>query len=433
VCGAARVGAAAGAAQGVRYNAGRRDAGGRGAPGPADPATMTMDTAPRSNEALRVMHVASGDLWAGAEVQVHDLSRALAALPDIRLHVVVLNEGELARRLRQDGIDTTVLDESRLSAVAVFKGLCALMRRVRPDVVHTHRRKENVLGSLAAARVGARSLRTVHGADEWAPGPLQIARRLYMALDRLTGRFVQDRVVAVSAPLGERLKGRFPAAKVALVENGIDVDDVRRRAAAEVDLPGPAEAVRVAFVGRLVPVKRLDLFLEAAARVTAVRPGRAHFYVFGDGPLTDDVAARRNALGLEGSVTRMGFVPDLPKYLARMDLMLIPSDHEGLPMNLLEALALRVPVAAHAVGGMVDVLDGGRAGMLIDDHRAEGYAAAVVALIDDPAPFRVRAEAGAERVAAHYGAAAAAARYRELYRALAPGRRTAPAAERLAG
>lgn len=387
-----------------------------------------MTTAPPPGETLTIVQVASGDLWAGAEVVLYHLSRALHAQSDVRLHVVLLNDGELAARLRDAGVETTVLDETRLGAVTIHRRLHDLLRRLRPDVVHTHRRKENVLGALAAARIGIPSLRTEHGAQEWALGPFQLVRRAYRALDWAAGRFLQARIVAVSDALAEALRGRFPARKVVVVENGIDLEDARIRGGAPVVLPGPEGVARVAFVGRLVPAKRPDLFLEAAARVEGARPGAVRFHVFGDGPLHDEVARRRAVLGLEGTVALEGFVADLPPYLARMDLLLIPSDHEGLPINLLEALALGVPVAAHAVGAIPGVLDQGRAGMLVRDHRPEAYTEAVLACLDDPAGCRARAAAGAARVAAHYTVAAMADRYRAVYEALGPVRGPARAA-----
>ena len=100
---------------------------------------------------LRIMQLTSGDLWAGAEVQFFTLCRALRERGDVALRVVVLNEGELATRLREIGAEPVVLDETRLSAPQIFRELLSLLRQWRPQVLHTHRFKENVIGGLAAA------------------------------------------------------------------------------------------------------------------------------------------------------------------------------------------------------------------------------------------------------------------------------------------
>src|SRR5690625_6993292 len=112
--------------------------------------------------ALRITHIASGDLWAGAEAQMANLLAALHQTEGVKLDVVLLNHGELEARLRQAGIPVTVLDEGELSAFIIAWRLWRHFRRKRPDLVHTHRCKENVLGSVAARLVGARSVRTVH-------------------------------------------------------------------------------------------------------------------------------------------------------------------------------------------------------------------------------------------------------------------------------
>jgi glycosyltransferase involved in cell wall biosynthesis len=383
-----------------------------------------MDTAPPSNEALRVMHVASGDLWAGAEVQVFHLATALSRFPDVRVEAVLLNPGELQRRLEGAGLTVTVLDEARHSAAGILARLCRLVRRVRPDIVHTHRHKENVLGGVAALVVpGCRSLRTVHGSAEHAPGRLQWGKRATRLLDRMAGRLLQQRVVAVSEPLGRELRRRFPTGRVVVIENGIDVEEVRRHGRVAVDLPGPDAGVRVAFVGRLVPVKRLDLFLEVAAEASRRAPKEFRFFVIGDGPVREDARRRAEALGLDAAVAWLGFTPAAPAYLARMDLMLITSDHEGLPMNVLEALCLGVPVVAHAVGGIPEVLEHGKAGTLVDGQSVAKFADLLVAYRRDPRPFRAKADHGRAVVEARYGADRMAARYRDLYRELAGARR----------
>ena len=118
---------------------------------------------------LRVLHVASGDLWAVAKAQVAALVADLVRDPGLHLHAIVLNPGELERRLRAAGVGVTLLDETRLSTWQIFRGVQQVLLEFRPDIIHTHRSKENVLGGLAARLSGCASLRTVHGASEHRP------------------------------------------------------------------------------------------------------------------------------------------------------------------------------------------------------------------------------------------------------------------------
>ena len=369
-----------------------------------------------STKPVHVLHVVSGDLWAGAEAQLYHLVRAQQTVDDTRVQVAILNDGELASRLKQAGVAVRVLDEKKLSGLRLIHRLRALIRSEKIDLVHTHRMKENVLGAWAAwGCPGVVSIRTAHGADEFADIRIPLHKRFYRKLDRWVGRRLQRRIVAVSEALGVQLAKIFPAGRVRVVENGIDVDEVRRAGAAPVQLPGPEKAVRVAFVGRLVPVKRVDLFLEMASALERTQPGAFHFYIYGDGPLSAGLKKKAAASGMEKQVEWMGFVPHLPAHLARMSLLVIPSDHEGAPMNLLEALCLGVPVIAHRVGGMPHMLDEGRAGTLIDGQNPEAYAAQALAFLADPAPFHQRAGAGKKRVRECFDSPVVAARYLDLY------------------
>lgn len=367
----------------------------------------------------------SGDLWAGAEVQVHGLLKYLHRDPDLSVQAVVLNPGALRDRLEADGVTVHLLDENRMGAIRLTANLVRILRRQRPDIVHTHRQKENVLGALAARLASVPvSLRTVHGDSEFLLRPWQLHKRAYRWLDAIAGRYGQRSVVAVSEDLAGKLHGRFPNRLVEVVENGVDVEELGTGAAAD-DLPGPADAVRVALVGRLAPVKRPELFVEVAARVTAEAPDGSrpvHFFIIGDGPMREAVQSRIAAHGLRERVHVLGFRTDAAACLRRMDLLMVLSDHEGLPTNVLEAMALGVPVVSHAVGGIPSALGDGRFGTLIESQDPARYADTVHALRDSPQVFGDRARAAADTLTERYAMTRVARDYRALYeRLLRPG------------
>lgn len=155
----------------------------------------------------RVLHIASGDLWAGAEAQLFTLAKALHCKTDVSVSVVLLNHGKLENQLRSIGINTTVLDKSRLNVLNIMRQIIHTIREQRPDIIHTHRTKENILGSFAAFFAGrVPSLRTAHGATERCPSWWEIPKRLINALDWFCGRFMQQKVIAVSEDLSNILK-----------------------------------------------------------------------------------------------------------------------------------------------------------------------------------------------------------------------------------
>lgn len=305
---------------------------------------------------MRVLHVISGDLWAGAEAQAATLLGELRGQPGVQLSVVLLNTGELASRLRALGIDVTVLDEAQHSAAVIFWRLLRLMRQRQPQVVHTHRFKENILGSVAA-RLATRALcvRTEHGAPEHPTAGLRhLPRRLLQALDAWCATRLQAACIAVSDDLGKQLRRARPGCNVVVIANGVAA--AARRAAPAWKQAAP-DAVHVGIAGRLVPVKRVDLFLQMAALLGGEADGtRWQCHVFGDGPLRAALQAQCAALGLDGWVRFHGHCDDMAAQLAHLDVLVMCSDHEGMPMVALEAVAAGTPVLAHAVGGLVDLL-----------------------------------------------------------------------------
>ena len=356
--------------------------------------------------ALRVLHVVSGDLWAGAEAQVAALVAELTRDPGLQLHAVVLNRGQLERRLCAAGVDVTVLDEAHLNAWQVFRGIRQLVRDFRPDVIHTHRGKENVLGGLAAWFEGRVSLRTVHGASEHRPPVWRLNKQAIRWLDGYSERHWQQASVAVSDELGQRLRTKRPGIAIEVIHNGIDLDALAALREHHCARGLGHRPTRVAFLGRLVPVKRVDLFLEMAGKCLDAVSGDLTFDVVGEGPLAAELRSLADRLGLQDRVTFHGFRPDAVALLADVDALVFTSDHEGTPMAALEAIAIGVSVVARAVGGLPEMLSGVAGCRLVESDEPAAFAAAVCAVL----------EAGEHpQLPERYSIRRCATLYRELY------------------
>ena len=328
-----------------------------------------------------VVHIASGDLWAGAEVQTFNLLRALSIRTNIRCAAVLLNEGTLADRLRSIDIPVLVLDERAHSFAGLLYSTVRFLYNFRPDIVHTHRTKENFLGAVAALMtVGTSSIRTVHGGPESAlAGPLPSRSLLISIADRYIVFPLQQYAVAVSPQLGTELKVTLPPDKVTVIRNGVDTASVRRAASGDCVFDNQGR-LGVCFAGRLVPVKRIDVFLEAASILARTAPGRYRFYVVGDGPLRSALQDKAAAMNLLADCQFTGFLEDPIPLLSRMSTLVIPSDHEGTPMVALECLALGVPIVAHAVGGLVPLISRAQQGQLLPTQSPELFAHAIAAV-----------------------------------------------------
>ena len=338
-----------------------------------------------STNPLRVLHVVSGDLWAGAEAQVAALLSRLVLEPGLTLRVALMNRGELECRLEAEGVGVTVLDESRLSSRAILGRLRVLVREFDPHVVHTHRLKENVLGSLAARLEGRRrSLRTVHGAPEFNIRPWRVDKLALRFADELSARRWQQVAVAVSDELQVKLAESMPGVRLEVIHNGLDEEKLKPLRALRVSRPR-ARQCRVAFLGRLVPVKRVDLFLAMAERLASMDGPEWRFDLIGDGPLRTQLERLADRPRLSGKVQFHGFEAEAPRLLADCDVLVFTSDHEGTPMAALEALALGVPVVARAVGGLVEMLQDVEGCRLVDSADPTRLAAAVAEATAGPA------------------------------------------------
>lgn len=334
---------------------------------------------------MKVLHIISGDLWAGAEMQAFTLLSTLQKHSDVEVAAVLMNEGELSRRLREKNILVEVLPENKMSAPAIVSGLVRFIKAWKPDVIHTHRIKENILGSVAnLLSINAPAVRTVHGAAEHIPKSLfQLHKHALNNLNRCIGALLQKKIIAVSQELATKLAKEFPQNKIVVIENGIDRDIVRSQVHA-VDFKSlHSNTIHIGIVGRLVPVKRVDIFLEAAALLQSRNPDRKiQFHIFGDGPLTPTLTKQAEQLGLNRTTTFHGHRNDTVACIANLDLLIMCSDHEGLPMTLLEALAVGTKIIAHGVGGIPALLTSAPNAWIVEQNTPDAYCAAAIMALE---------------------------------------------------
>ena len=375
----------------------------------------------KGNTTVKVLHIASGDLWAGAEVQLFTLAKALNNQQDIKINVVLLNHGMLEQKLLNNGINVIVLDESRLNGFQILLQLISTIRIIKPDVIHTHRVKENIFGSIAALLNGnIPTLRTSHGAPEHKPAWCNILKRVILFLDWFSGRLLQKKIIAVSDDLAEILQKDFPADKIKVIENGIDLATLTTTVkSVKLDIEQNVPSFRIGIAGRLVPVKRVDLFIKAAAELLNTRPElKTSFHIFGDGPLRTELTALSKKLNIEKMIHFEGHSENMQKELENLDILLITSDHEGLPMVLLEAMTHEKVVIAHAVGGIPKVLDQGECGVLVSKHEPAAYADAIYQLIKMPEDYKKYSKKAFEQVNRYYSSEQNARHYHGVYKNL---------------
>ena len=349
------------------------------------------------------------------------LLSSLQRMAEFDTSVILLNDGGPASELRRRGINTTVIPESRHTAASIVRQLVGHFARHQVDILHTHNFKDNILGILSTLpRRGCRRVRTVHGRGEPFTGLAAAKMRFYRGVDHLFTRWLVDRIVAVSVDLEGDLARSFGAQRVTCIHNGIDLDQVEvtklptelRQA-----LNLGARDFVIGTMGRLVPVKGLETFLKAA-RIIRGRNKNAKFVIAGDGPLKGALQALACRYGLEQDVLFLGHRDDSYDVLAMMDVLVLPSLSEGIPMVLLEALALARPVVASRVGGIPEVVEDRVTGWLVAAGREAELAEACMALMDDYELAEKLGLAGQQRVRERFSVRYMAEEVADVYRSL---------------
>jgi glycosyltransferase involved in cell wall biosynthesis len=287
-------------------------------------------------------------------------------------------------------------------------GLIGLMHRFRPHIVHTHTAKAGFLGRLAAVLgPGPRPIivHTYHGhvlEGYFGPGKSAIyrflERRLAARSDCLIG--VSRATVDDLVRLGVGSREQFRIVPIGLDLERFTQSDEKASAAVRLMCGAGNQDILAAYVGRLVPIKRVDQVLRALAEARG-QGLPVRLVLAGDGECRQALEALAGQLGIGEAVTFLGYVSDPSSIVAGADLAILASDNEGTPVALIEAAAGGVPAVATAVGGVPEVVVPG-AGMLVPpgDHTALGAALCRCAR-DESLRARMGARAR-EHVLSHY-------------------------------
>jgi glycosyltransferase involved in cell wall biosynthesis len=263
-----------------------------------------------------------------------------------------------------------------------------LIRKERPQIVHTHTAKAGFLGRIAARLASVPIVvHTFHGHvlhGYYSPAKNWLLRRVERSL-----ACISDLLVTVSEQVKTDLVGYgvATAEKISVVPLGFDLDPFvnshtqKNEFRREVGFSDQHKLVGI--VGRLFPIKNHALFLKSAARIAAQEPA-ARFVIVGDGVLRLDLERQAHDLGIADRVLFTGWRHDLPRIYADLDVLIVSSDNEGTPVSAIEAMASSCPVIATRVGGLPDLITDRKTGLLVHQRDTEELAAAVVHLLDSP-------------------------------------------------
>jgi glycosyltransferase involved in cell wall biosynthesis len=324
------------------------------------------------------------------------------------------DEGSMDDLAERMGVQPTLIDSMRrdpgFGDLRALGELVRIARRDRPDLVHTHAAKGGTLGRvavmLAFPRRRPKVVHTFHGHSLTGYFSSRTAR-MYTRIERfLAGR--TDVLIAVSEEVRDDLVGLgvAPLEQFEVVRLGLDLgafaddsDRAARRAVVRAQWGIASEDRVVTLVARLVPIKRVDRFLETAALLADRADVR--YVVVGDGELRSELQSSEPARALGDRLVWAGFRRDVPEVCFASDVVVLTSDNEGTPVSLIEAQAAAVPVVSTCVGGVRSVVLDDETGLLADDPPA--LASAIASLLDDPDRAAAMAARGREHVLSTFG------------------------------
>ena len=332
----------------------------------------------------RVLHVIDSLHLGGAQEVI--LNIVAGADPSRFRHEVATLHGKGIYWDRLAGLGVPLHSLSPAKQIPLYiPQLAELLRRERFDILHCHLVASNIIAKPIGKWCGVPVIINHDHTND----PLRGQHPWLLALETWANR-AANHIVAVSGSCRDFLIARegIKPSDITLILNAIDVqkfspgaadrDSARREFGLDFDEPV------IAGVGRLNAQKNFSLFLKIAAKIVEIDP-RVRFLIAGTGPEERALEAEAASLGITQNVQFLGYVSDTRRVYAAADILLMPSHFEGLPMTLLEAMAMETPVVASRLDGMAEVIEEGRDGFLVNPGDVLAFSGRIHELLNDRA------------------------------------------------
>ncbi|HXG89025.1 MAG TPA: glycosyltransferase family 4 protein [Vicinamibacterales bacterium] len=369
---------------------------------------------------LNVVHVCDHLGWEGS--RMHGVKRLFAWMiprfdrQRFNVSLVSLRRKDLSEdTLEQFGVDVSYLARHKFDA-RTYGHLLRVLRNKKADVVHLHGYGATTFGRMCAWRLGIPAILHEHANHTDTPWFQKVA-------DRLLAPHT-DLAIAVSESTAEfTIRARqMPAERTKVVYLGAPLDEFARArsseevAAARAALGIDGSTIAIGTVTRLMPSKGNQYLIEAVPEIIRHHP-RARVLIIGEGELQAELEAQARALNVGDRLVFAGFQRDVAAVLSALDLIVFPSLWEGTPLTAFEALASGKPIVATDADGLLDILTDRKDAIVVPKRDAAALARAVNELIDHP---EVAAELAreAQRTGARYDIAAFVQKMERLYEIL---------------
>ncbi len=379
---------------------------------------MSGPISKRESVPLRVLHLISSAGFLGAENVVLELATQFREA-GLHVSIVVLvaernPNGDLAEAARKREIPVSVFPCAGRLDARVIGTIREMIRRERVDVLHSHNYKSNFYAWRALRGTTCAWVITNHGRRSG------FRLLLYNLADAYVTRHA-DSVIAVSDRIARTLRvSGVPADKIRVIDNGIDTERFAKQRPSQgvrCSLRVPAHEFVIGTIGALTKEKGHTFLLRAAPAVLERFPS-VKFLIVGDGPKLPALQEEASRLGISQCIVFAGRRADIPEVLGLMDIFILPSLREGLPMALLEAQAARVPVIASGVGAIPKVIQNGISGTIVPPGDPNRMADAIKRVLSDYCTYIKMADYGRRRVEEYFSSRSMAGKYVNIYRKL---------------
>lgn len=352
----------------------------------------------------------TGELYGGVEQFINTFSDYLKKKTDVNFIVLLFNKGLLYEKLKEAKIETYIISTGFKYNISLIRQIIRLFKKRKINVVHTHGYKANILCSIAGKVCNAKIIKTEHGKIEPSTGCSRFKMQINHKIDRIISRLLLDEIVFVSKDIESYYKRYYNNIKSTVIYNGIPrIEVTSNKNLQHFDY----NTFNIGVVGRLTKVKGHIFLLRALKNLNGL--GNIKLNIFGNGHLEEELKDYCNKNDISSVVIFHGFKENIYDYMAVLDVLVIPSLHEGLPYTLLEAMYLKIPIIASEVGGLKEVLEDNVNAILVPPADERKIADAIEYLYQNPVIMERIIQNAYKRVFEEFLIDKMAAEYLDIY------------------
>lgn len=368
---------------------------------------------------MKILQLISSSSLFGAEMVAIELSKGLKYLYNCQSIIGIIENRlrqniEVMKKAKEKGLEVVIFKCAGKLDISTVIQIKKFIKKNGINLIHCHGYKSNFYGLISTKKY-IPSVTTNHN---WLKNHWKL--KIYCFLDGLWIRYF-DRIVAVSNEIKkEMVKYRIPEKKIRIIDNGIDINRYNKKTETEKikkELGFKDDERIVGTIGCLKKEKGYFYLLRAGKEIIDINKN-VKFLIVGNGPLRNWLEDEADRLNIRKNIIFTGYRNDIPELLSAMDIFVLPSIREGLPIALLEAMASKTAVIATKVGAIPKVIQNEENGILLEPKDVNGLKDAIINLLNDNNKMQKLALQGYEKVKREFSSEIMCKRYFNIYKEL---------------